>query len=434
MLTPHYKVFVHPEADVHRMENRDGRVVLAIGDIFVAHGELTVPDCLFRLAAGDRRVLDDLSGRFAVFVFDGVEGRLVHDPLGSQSVFYLPETFGPVASHAALLAQCEGLAVSARMSQYMRTDEYRDRSTRFLPGDLTVFDEVKHLIPNNELDLRTGTTARYWPWREARATDFEQLLAVWDEYFASYVSFLNDRYTPVIGLTGGVDSRSVIATLRALGLDARFVTWDAMGADEAARIPKLVEHLAAPHRWIRMSERQNLADLEEIRSAAREAAGFTRGSPVLPAQMGEGADPRDVFVKGLGGEVLRGPFNSRHKAYLPADPLELAYALFAGPVRHRAGALYSTVTRQAINGYLKRANYAADLHGADVGDLVYWEQRMGTWTSVQHAELATTMHSHSAMNSRRLFEAAWGLPVDERFGKELLVRIMRHYDPALAAL
>ena len=65
---------------------------------------------------------------------------------------------------------------------------------------------------------------------------------------------------------------------------------------------------------------------------------------------------------------------------------------------------------------------------------MYWEQRMGTWSSVQHAELSVTMNSHSAINSRVLFEVAWGLSDDERFNDEMMLRLMAAYDPVLAAL
>lgn len=434
VLTSKFKIFVHPDASVHRVDDVHGRTAIVIGDAFVAHGSSSLDDVLFRIANGERAPLDDLTGRYALLVLEGPDGRVIHDPLGSQAVFH---TLGPnpvVASHSALIAECDALEVSPRLKQYMATDEYRARVTRFLPGDLSLYEQIVHLVPNNELDLRTGYTYRYWPREELQPTSFADLLQVWHEYFQAYTRFLAPRYSPVIGLTGGLDSRAVIATVHSMGLKANYITWDKMPEDESTRIPRLVAHLGRNHTWVRMGERPGFADVDEVRQAARRATGFTRGTPLLPAQIAPFTGERDLFFKGLGGEVMRGPFNSRLKAHLPDGHENLAYALYAGEVRKTAGSHYEQTTRQAIRGFLERANYGAELFGADPGDLIYWEQRMGTWTAIQHAEFSVVINSHSAMNSRRIFSAAWGLPDEERFGSGLLQRIIEHYDPQFATL
>lgn len=435
VLTPGFKFFVHPEAPLHRIQDSEGRTVLVIGDILVAHGNSSLDDLLLRIAAGDRESLDDLSGRFALAVLDGEDGKIIHDPLGSQAVFRTLEKKPVFSSHSSLIADCLGFRVSQRLKKYMASEEYRARVTRFLPGDLTLYEEVVHLIPNNELDLQTGRTHRYWPRASASAQSFEDLALVWDEYFRAYARFLQPRYRPVIGSTGGLDSRAVIAAVHSMSLEAKYVTWDKMPEEEAARIPALAEHLGAPHSWVRMDERPEGSEVDEIRQAAKFATGLTRGTPMLPAQVAQVVESRDLFFKGLGGEVMRGPFNSRMKKHLPTDDYEqLAYALYAGNIRHTAGTEYETTTRSAIRGYLERANYDSDLHGMDAGDLIYWEQRMGTWTAIQHAEFSVVLNSHSAMNSRKLFNTAWGLPDAERFGPGLLQRLIERYDPVLASI
>lgn len=435
ILTPGFKFFVHPETPVHRVEDADGRVVLVLGDALVAHGESSLDELLLRIASGDRESLDDLTGRFAIAVLDGEGGQLVHDPLGSQAVFRTLGRSPVFASHSSLIAECIDLKVSQRLKRYMASDEYRARVTRFLPGDLTLYEDIVHLIPNNELDLRTGETHRYWPRESTSPGTFDELVSTWDEYFRAYVDFLQHRYRPVIGLTGGLDSRAVIATVHSMGLQASYVTWDKMPEGEAARIPILADHLGGEHSWVRMGERPEGKETDEIRQAAKYATGLTRGTPLLPAQVAQVVAPRSIFFKGLGGEVMRGPFNSRMKPHLPSDNYEkLAYALYAGTIRLTAGAEYEKTTLDAIRGYLERANYDADLQGMDAGDLIYWEQRMGTWTAIQHAEFSVVLNSHSAMNSRRIFSAAWALPDDERFGPALLQRLIERYDPTLAGL
>lgn len=433
LLTSHHKLFVHPDASLHTVTDAEGRLVVLIGDAFVAHGTDDLDALLLRIAKGDRVGLDDLSGRFALVLLDGADGTVIHDPLGSQSVFYTLGHNAIVASHASLLADQTGEGISKRLQSYMQTEGYRRRTTRFLPGDLSLYEGIVHLIPNNELDMESGVTTRFWPAAPIEPTTPSDLLAVWSEYFERYAAFLSARYEPVIGLTGGLDSRTVIATLRHFGLEARYVTWN-MGEEEAARIPGLAAHVGGTHQWLTLSKESVAPAYGNVRAAARVAAGYTRGTPVLPALMAELATHRSVFVKGLGGEVMRGPWNSGEKPWLPTDPAAMMFRQYAGTKPTGANDEYDRTTAGAFEGFIERANYRAELHGCDIGDLFYWEARMGNWTAVQHSEMGVAMQSHSAMNSRRLFASSWGLAREKRFSADLLSGIMRRFDPRIAEL
>src|SRR5690606_3931202 len=105
---------------------------------------------------------------------------------------------------------------------------------------------------------------RYWPRDEFVPAEFDDLLEIWDEYFRAYVNYLSQRYTPVIGLTGGLDSRAVIATTRRMGLDANYITWDKMPEPEFLRVPALADHVGGEHAWVRMGERPDYPGMDEI--------------------------------------------------------------------------------------------------------------------------------------------------------------------------
>lgn len=430
-----FRLYVHPDAEIRRIQDDDQRHIVVIGDVFVAHGGRSLDTILLDIAGGNRSALDELSGRFAVFIFMEAEAIALHDPLGSQAVFYSPNRLTAASSHAALLAETLGFPRSDKVTALLESPDYHAKRTRFLPGDWTLFQDIVHLLPNNELSLRSGTTTRYWPRADIEETQFGDLLDAWHEYFANYVEFMRGRYAPLVGLTGGQDSRTVIATLNALGSKPQLVTWENLPPEEAARITPMVDHLGFRHRWVARDLRSSASDFLDITRASRSAAGYVRGTPVLPAQMAINSGPRSLFVKGLGGEVLRGLFNSRRRAWLPRDPEDMAYTLYAANIRHTASKEYEVTVRESIKQYFHRGNYSAQtVCGHDLGDLIYWEQRMGTWTAIQHAELAVAMATHSAMNSRRLFEIAWGIPDAERFDDGFLTRIMQHYDPRLAEL
>lgn len=429
-----WDLYVHPEARIHHVQVGPTREVIVVGDIFVAHGEGSLEKHLRDVGSGGRTGLDDLGGRFALVVRDGDRLTLLHDALGSQTIFYSAD--GRAAgSHAALLGELLGIPVSRRRVEYLRSAEYRSRATRFLPGDLSMFEGIHLLVPNNELELPGARTRRYWPHSPLEATTAADAAQVWDEYFMRYAQFLSGRGRAVLGLTGGYDSRAIIATLRAKGVDMRCETWDSMGEEESARIPAMVEHLAVEHRWIETARRSGGEQFLRIREAAKSAAGFTRGTPALPAQVADGAGLSDVLVTGHGGGVLAGGFSRAAKPWLTDEPLKRAYGLYAGTTKHTASREYRDFTMSAFRGFFDRGNvHGSDALGHDLGDLLYWEHRMANWAAVQMATFAVAIDVHAGLNSRRLFEAFWGLPPELRRGKKAQRDIMASYDPILAAL
>lgn len=424
---------LHPETPIRVTQAVAGRYALAVGDLFVAHGGSSVDEALNNLRDGDYSILESLSGRFAVFRLEGDEVSVVHDPLGSQTVFYY-SAGSAIGSHATLVAEVLGLAQSSKVQGYMKMPEQRAKATRFLPGDLSIYDDVRLLLPNNEYLARSGRTRRYWPDTGVRPTNIDDAYRVWDEYFEHYADYLRSRHRVVVGLTGGIDSRSLIATLRSKGVAMRYETWDGMKDDERARIPRMVEHLGADHRWIDRKERLESDSFLRTVDAAQSAAGFTRGRPLLPAQSELHASPQDLFIYGHGAGVLCGRYNRVAKPWLPEDPLTLAYYLHAGTSRKGASPAFRQFTMRAFRQYLVRGNYATNLHGVDVGDLMYWESRMANWASLQIAAHAVGVNAHAGFNSRKLFRTFWGIPGAYRYSKELNLDIMRHYDPALAQM
>lgn len=424
----------HPDTRVQIETVGPDLEAVVLGDLFVAHGDLPLAQHLREIALGGRANLDELSGRFALMIRDHGRMTLLHDPLASQSVFYSGD--GRAAgSHAALLGELLGITTSRRRTEYMRSEEYRSRATRFLPGDLTLFEGIHLLVPNNELELPTARTRRYWPHAPLTETSAADAARVWDEYFTRYARFLAGRGRPALGLTGGFDSRAIIASLRAKGLDMRCETWDSMGEAESARIPAMVRHLEVEHRWIDTRRRSEDDTFLRIRAAARSAAGFTRGTPALPSQVADGAGPTDLLVTGHGGGVLAGGFSRAAKPWLPDDPLKRAYGLYAGTTKLTASKEYRDFTLRAFRGYFDRGNVlGGDSLGHDLGDLLYWEHRMANWAAVQIATFAVAIDVHAGLNSRRLFEAFWGLPPELRRGKTAQREIMASYDPVLAAL
>lgn len=369
--------------------------------------------------------IDDLGGRFAILFISGSSIRVANDAFGARTLFYSPGRRA-IASHACLLADALGAERSESVKAFLASPEFKSRTVGYLPGDLTIYENVFALIPNNYWD---GAKAhRYWPRVARRPTQKEEFLTAACSYFDAFTSFMKSRYTPVFGITGGVDSRAGFAPFRG---EFRAMTWTHPIKDEEKPIiTQIVDKLSLNHVYIEPKE--NKPD-SPIAAAAVIAGGrVRRGRTYVEGMEMQYRDINGAFVRGYGGEILRGfPVYQRRKNVFTNTAMTYTYST---SMRNcEKGKDYLAFCHAAFDGYMQRANYAGlENFGYKAWDLFYWEHRMGTWGASVLSETDPGIYSLVAFNSRPLYEVALGLPDEERLTKGLLNDVVRMYDPDLA--
>jgi hypothetical protein len=372
------------------------------------------------------RTLDELSGRFVAIVRRDGRTSVFHDAFGSRAVFYLQDGPLALASNAELLAEAFGAPRSRAMAEYLESQTWKGLSMRYLPGDLTTFERVFMLVPNNLYDIERRKTQRYWPRKAQAASEPEAFSEGCDRYFAGLAAFLRDRH-PWLSVTGGIDSRVLIAALGHFGCDFRTVTWTTFNFKEweAQPVAAITALLGGRHAMVDgTNDAINAVAMIGVRNGGQSR-------PPSPAVAGmsrlAGEDPRAIFIRGFGGEVLRGFYNAHDR---PID----GYTPTAMAERYRqAGRDADTFLLAAFEGFHKRANAnAAAGFGVDPNDLFYWEHRVGTWAPEQLNAMDAAVYSMYGFNSRPLAEIAFGLPKEKRLTKTLFLDVVRRYNPQLA--
>lgn len=457
----------HPETAVRRLDLNGGTAVL-LGEGF-AHGEPVDAVLAGLLTAPDDDAFFDrfeaLGGRFALLVLKGSTQRLLHDAIGSRTVYYAARGEPCVASHSELVARAFGHGRSAEVAAILASDEYRSRSVRYLPGDLTVYEGVHGLAPNSYYDLGSGRTVRYWPRSARRATTFDDFAAALDGHLDALAAHLRDRHEPVLGITGGIDTRTLIAAFARHGLRFRGVTWVRRSSDldprERAVVDALVAACGCEHRYLDLDRLDG--DARRVaRLAKRNAGGFGTRSRITAHMTPLFGAAGAAFVRGYGAEILRGFYNlpagssaararrgwrarlgralgrggTRPVALAEPTPAEMLKAYDSSMRVERAGAEHTARGLAAFEGFAERASFDGRLtrFGFDPSDLFYWEHRMGMWASANHNEMDPALLSVAGFNSRRVYEAAFGLEPKERLTKELLLRVIDRYDEQLARI
>lgn len=429
-----FHIFVHPEANSLHAKSTAG-TLFVVGDIYVAHGNLTAEAVLSKIIDGDTGALDALSGRFALFVNSHNDAtRIFHDPFGARSIYYC-QHLDCVASHSSLCAEACSAERDRDAMAFVELPEYRLRGTSYLPGDLTVYSSIKALTPNCYLDTGRRHPVRYWPRQGPEASTKEVFFSACDEYFTKTAAFLNKNYSSVLGLTGGVDTRSVIAGLVAKGVTPKLVTWTGNRLPEVERpvVAKMIAHLGLPHHFMDPGNLQFDDQSTAVANSTDRATGFCRGRSALSANMHALFGSSDVFIRGYGGEILRGFYN-RHGVALTDDLVESLSRLYRTTRVASPSEFFTAFTRKAMSDFIERTGYRSDMHGLDVLDLFYWEQRMGVWGSNMLNEMDPALYSMVGLNSRTLYRLAFGLPHEYRLGTEIMLDITARYDIELSKM
>ena len=426
-------LWTHPETVTRIVPTGAGRFVF-LGDV-VPEGDLTAPFAPERLgaalAAGDgalHELLDTFAGRFALLVIEGGRARVFHDPMGTRSVFYHAEGPFAVASHALLLAECTGAGPDAAVAELLATRGFGSRKTKSLPGDRTLAENIYALIPNNCYDSARSGTYRYWPRApRAKATEAEFTRRL-ETTLKAVGTYAAAHYTLITGASAGADSRLLMAGLARFGIPFKTVTWrwNDLSATDRDIIERLTSTLGAPPEILAPGRQHSELDI-----AYRNSGGFKKPYISTRDMRATFAGRKGtLFIRGYGGEVIRGFFNlwpTRMRALTPAEMARLYFSPEGNPP--------PPAVAEMFEGYIRRANYdGVARRGFDPNDIYYWEHRMGTWGASVCSEFDVATRSIPAFNSRPLFETAFGLPWKRRLTKELFLAATAELDPRLRDL
>lgn len=431
---------VHPETRFVTAV-ADGRHLALVGQAFDPEKgiylEGDVLAALLDAVASDEdfyAVLDRLAGRFALIVQTDGRTEIYQDAMGSRSVFYSTAGAPIAASHAEIVADLIGARFADFFVPFLTSRNYQQRDVKYLPGVATPYEHVVQLTPNTKLIMPHQTVERFWP-REnigMQTTNEEAVAALVAHLHGLRWYLAINGLRPVLGLTAGTDSRGVFAATKDsnpviftyVRSEAATMTGspDARMASEIAGAYGLEAQVWPIHNRLTLNQTD-----DALSEAFRRATAYYRGpgSPWLGRLAATGEKVRDgLFIRGFGGEVMRGFYQSQDKRITKVNVQQLsnAYDVNAG----------SRITRGFFEDMMSRVSFTTDsLKGYDPNDIFYWEHRMGTWGSVSMSEADLAMPSMVAYNSRNLFKTFMALPEAVRASRSAFEVATLELAPAL---
>ncbi|MFL5780600.1 MAG: hypothetical protein ACJ760_04735 [Thermoleophilaceae bacterium] len=238
----------------------------------------------------------------------------------------------------------------------------------------------------------------------------------------------------VVPVTGGRDSRLVLAAAIAAGIDFEVTTGGDDSSPDVVIGRRLAELAGVRHSLI--ADDPHGSVWSDWRGAARLLAASQAGTATLADAagfpMGARDGPLPLWHSGQGGEIARAYYGTGEG--LDRDGLaERLTRAFLGRRPGRADVL-SGDARASVRGRIDSwvdAQLAAGVQPADVPDAFYLTRRMGTWAGPTHGAVELVRDTTSPLWSARLLPDLLGLPASERARHGFHLRVLERLAPEL---
>ena len=408
-------VSVHPDLDVVKVSDREDTIVLLgyILDPFKPsfNNNEIVNNIMARISIADDiyEHLDSKCGRFVIIAKIKNELRIFNDAAGYRQIFYYTDDNHCIwcGSQPSILAEEFNIETDKSIVEDLeKLPLIRDEAARWYPGKITLYKDIYHLTPNHYLDLKSGEVIRYWPIKSLEHISVEKAAEYSSKVLQGAFESAGQRNCLALTVTAGYDTRVLLAACKMLKEKIHYLTHTHGSLNENMpdiQIPrKLLERYGLNHHIAHHSDKvendfqaffkRNVTGAKDLHN--NNAYAFYKyfeniGTEMLVAQ-GEGG--------GLGKRFYRLP-----KLY-GANEKTLATVV---------GMRGSRIAEQAIGEWMESANKGV-ARGIDILDLLYWEMRLGNWSTLAVSSYDIVFETLLPFNCRNLLECFISVEIQDR--------------------
>lgn len=366
-----------------------------------------------------------LGGRFVVIARHGAQTRVHVDAMASRSCYWGTTDTGEVvlASHSALVAAAVGDFSSVRAKWVLGHPDYNNPAGVYLPGTITPHDRAKLVFANCCLTVEGNDAQhkRFFPLKGHSSVQETSVETATEAYLAEVRfqmdAILSSTQKSVIALTAGSDSRAILSasldllhdantsamTYHFFARDADHTRIDLLGAN------RLAESAGLKHR---------ILNLQAWDPRARFAKLYSKTFPVwarfgaLSRACYEGMSADESLIISVGGEIGTA-------FYLQRDYPAVTPEVLAGKFT-QDNFQYDSDLIAEFDKYMNYTQLTPEhAGGIDLYDLFYWEHRMSGWAAYWYSELDFGPTVALPLNSRRVFCAMLGVPLEDRVRKSI---------------
>lgn len=409
--------------------NEDYTAVL-IGDAWQVHPKKDCPKKIIKTFSGRTKIEDvyheekTWCGRYVLIVNDW----LFLDFCGTLGVFYSDDM--RLSSSYRIL--CEQIG-----TEVIYPDTLGEGLMNFVPGPLTLSSLVKRLMPSEIINIKTGEK-RIRPLNPDGVWTVEnnqERINELEKYFTCSLKNMAKHFPDSVfwlALTGGVDSRTLMALLESSGIDYKaFTCWhERISEADLVLPPKLADAVHVSYKFVeRRKDGYSSSRADEYR---RHTGGMADDAdkPMYVNGQYQELDPNHQVVL-LRSGIWEHSSNFFKKRFTPKAALEMEKQFDMAKVLPKS--LKHELYSKSLCQWQKTKENDAVNKDINIWDLLYIEQRLGAWLSSieQGFDLMEGIVSVECCNSRRFFSILTGFSEEDKTKKIHEMSIVKQICPTL---
>lgn len=405
-----YLLTVHPDLHVYTAETDQAKALMLGYSIDPFKKESSEEEIIKRFldieSIGDiTDKLKTLSGRFILIIKSNENLWLFHDAVALRQVNYCKSTWGKIwcASQPETIAEHLKLNIDEEVLNFRQSIYKQSADESWLQNDRTPYREIRNLLPNHYLDLRTGTAYRYWP--EAGCIgplSIRESNKLCAEVLQNSIQAAALKFNLRLGFSGGGDSRKTLAASRKVIDKVQLFT------HTPTQKSQLISDIETPSRLLsRLGIEHHVFELEkmnpEFRNYYEQSATFAREKRGnIAFTLFNKFGPQTTVMNSNISEVAQCVYWIR-RTNISGQTL----AVISG--------LNHPFAISEFQKWLDGSKRVCEESGWNILDLFFLEQRMGRWANAAFAEYDITHETFNPYNNRHLHSLM--LSVNERHRK-----------------
>ncbi|MFO7669620.1 MAG: hypothetical protein R6W31_08190 [Bacteroidales bacterium] len=212
-----YVLYAHIDLVVNSVEQENVKLIL-LGDLFdyispVKNNEDILKDLIDYEFDSLIDAIGRYSGRYVIIYMKGEELKLFHDPTATRKIFYC-NSQGEVwmASQPHLLAKILGLGktMDPELLNFYESKEFILLRNANI-GNITLYDEIRQLMPNHFLEVHGMKVIRFWPKIKIERRSLKEVTTQSAKLIEGFMESITNRYEVMLPVTAGKDSRMLLA-------------------------------------------------------------------------------------------------------------------------------------------------------------------------------------------------------------------------------
>ena len=410
--------------------NEDCTAVL-IGDAWQVHPAKDSPENIIKTFSGKTTIEDvyheekTWCGHYVLIVNDW----LFLDFCGTLGVFYSDD----IRLSSSYRILCEQIG-----TEVIYPDTLGEGLLNFVPGPLTPSDLVKRLMPSEIINIKTGERC-FRPLNPDgvwNAENDRKRILEFETFFTCSLKNMAKHFPDSVfwlALTGGKDSRTLMALLESSGIDYKaFTCWhERISEGDLLLPPKLAKAVGRPYKFIERREDNYSPDRADEYRHHTGGMADDADKPMYVFGQYQELDPQHQVVL-LRSGIWEHSCNFFKKRFTQkaASAMEKHFDMtrvFPTSSKHE---LY----RQSFCQWQKLKEDDTVNKDINIWDLLYIEQRLGAWLSSieQGFDLMEGIASVQCCNSRLFFSILTGFSDKEKKGEKHQKSIVKQICPTLS--